>query len=48
MPQYRAPLRDQQFVLNDLLDVQQYSSLPGFADASEDIVSAVLEEGGKF
>ncbi|MEQ8404255.1 MAG: acyl-CoA dehydrogenase C-terminal domain-containing protein [Oceanicaulis sp.] len=48
MPQYRAPLRDQQFVLNDLLNVQQYSDLPGFSDASEDIVSAVLEEGAKF
>jgi len=36
------------FVLNELLDVQQYSDLPGFADASDDIVSAILEEGGKF
>ncbi|MFW6300215.1 MAG: acyl-CoA dehydrogenase family protein, partial [Oceanicaulis sp.] len=48
MPQYRAPLRDHHFVLNDLLNVQQYSDLPSFSEASEDIVSAVLEEGAKF
>jgi len=48
MPQYRAPLRDQSFVINDVLNVQQYSNLPSFSEASEDIVSAVLEEGGKF
>ncbi|MFW5661921.1 MAG: acyl-CoA dehydrogenase N-terminal domain-containing protein, partial [Oceanicaulis sp.] len=40
MPQYRAPLRDHHFVLNDLLNVQQYSDLPSFSEASEDIVSA--------
>lgn len=48
MPDYKAPNRDQTFVLNELLNVQQYSDIPGFADASEDIVNAILEEGGKF
>ncbi len=48
MPAYAAPRRDQTFVLKDLLNVYQYGNLPGFADASEDIVDAVLEEGGKF
>ncbi|MFN3835565.1 MAG: acyl-CoA dehydrogenase N-terminal domain-containing protein, partial [Glycocaulis sp.] len=48
MPQYRAPIRDQRFVLNDVLNVQQYGNLPGFADATSDIVDAILEEGGKF
>ena len=48
MPDYKAPNRDQKFVLNELLNVQQYSDIPGFADASEDIVNAILEEGGKF
>ena len=47
MPQYKAPLRDQKFVLNDLLNVQQYSDLEGFSDASADIVDAILEEGAK-
>ena len=48
MPDYKAPNRDQKFVLNELLNVQQYNDIPGFADASEDIVNAILEEGGKF
>jgi len=48
MPAYHAPLRDQRFVLNDLLNVQQYGNLPGFSDASSDIVDAILEEGAKF
>ena len=48
MPSYSAPLRDQRFVLNDVLNVQQYGNLEGFSEASEDIVDAVLEEGAKF
>lgn len=48
MPSYTAPLRDQRFVLNDVLNVQQYGNLPSFSDAPADIVDAVLEEGGKF
>ena len=47
MPQYRAPLRDQKFVINELLNVQQYADLPSFADAPADIVDAILEEGAK-
>ena len=47
MPQYTPPRRDHQFVINDLLNVQQYNNLPSFSDASEDIVDAILEEGGK-
>ncbi|WP_019959880.1 acyl-CoA dehydrogenase C-terminal domain-containing protein [Woodsholea maritima] len=48
MPTYRAPLRDHRFVLNDVLNIQQYSDLPGFSEASPDIVDAILEESGKF
>ena len=48
MPSYTAPLRDQRFVLNDVLNVQQYGNLLSFSDAPADIVDAVLEEGGKF
>ena len=47
MPTYNAPIRDHQFVLNDLLNVQQHNNLEGFADATEDVVTAILEEGGK-
>ncbi|PWL18425.1 acyl-CoA dehydrogenase [Falsochrobactrum shanghaiense] len=47
MPSYRAPVEDTNFVLNDVLDYQRYNNLPGFADASPDIVEAILGEGAK-
>ncbi len=47
MTTYAAPLKDMQFVLNDVLQISKYSNLPGFADASEDVVEAILEEGAK-
>lgn len=45
---YRAPVRDQRFVLHDVLNITQYADLPGFADADADTIDAILEEGGKF
>ena len=47
MTEYVAPTKDMQFILNDVLQVSKYSNLPGFADASEDVIGAILEEGGK-
>jgi alkylation response protein AidB-like acyl-CoA dehydrogenase len=47
MPSYKAPLRDIRFVLNELLEINRYSNLPGFADASQDVVDAILEGGAK-
>ncbi|HEX4183050.1 MAG TPA: acyl-CoA dehydrogenase C-terminal domain-containing protein [Caulobacteraceae bacterium] len=45
---YRAPVRDQMFVLRDVLGLEGYANLPGFADAPMDVVEQVLEEAGKF
>ena len=45
---YRAPVRDQAFVLNEVLRLDAYSNLPGFADASADVIQQVLEEAGRF
>ncbi|HEX4181155.1 MAG TPA: acyl-CoA dehydrogenase C-terminal domain-containing protein [Caulobacteraceae bacterium] len=45
---YQAPVRDQMFVLRDVLGLDSYANLPGFADASLDVVEQILTEGAKF
>lgn len=47
MPTYQAPTEDTLFVLNDLLGFDRYNNLPGFADASPDVVEAILGEAGR-
>ncbi len=47
MPTYQAPLRDMRFVLNELLQLPNYTSLPGFEEVTPDLVDAILEEGAK-
>ncbi len=48
MPTYKAPVDDALFLLNDVFHLDRYNNLPGFADASPDIVEAVLREAAKF
>jgi alkylation response protein AidB-like acyl-CoA dehydrogenase len=48
MPTYSAPLREYRFLLKDVLEIERYSNLPGFADAPLDLIDQVLEEGAKF
>lgn len=48
MPVYRAPVQDSLFLLNDVLGVERYANLPGFANATPDMIEAVLTEAGKF
>jgi alkylation response protein AidB-like acyl-CoA dehydrogenase len=49
MGQYIAPLRDMQFVLHELLHVEEeLKQLPAYADIDADTINQVLEEGGKF
>jgi alkylation response protein AidB-like acyl-CoA dehydrogenase len=48
MPTYKAPVDDALFLLNDVFHFDRDGNLPGFADASPDIVEAVLREAAKF
>ena len=48
MPTYDAPVRDMQFLLHEVLNLQNYSNLPGFADATPDVIDAFLEEASKW
>ena len=40
MPVYKAPADDVMFLLNDVLHWERYGNLPGFADATPDVVEA--------
>ncbi|MEN9865161.1 MAG: Acyl-CoA dehydrogenase [Pseudomonadota bacterium] len=49
MGQYVAPLRDMQFVLHELLQVEdELKQLPAHTEMDADTINQVLEEGGKF
>ncbi|WP_321947299.1 acyl-CoA dehydrogenase C-terminal domain-containing protein [Paraburkholderia sp. J10-1] len=49
MGQYTAPLRDMQFVLHELLNVEgEVKQMPKHADLDADTINQVLEEAGKF
>ena len=49
MVNYTPPLRDIQFVLHELLEVEKhYATMPPHAEVSADLVDQIIEEGGKF
>ena len=49
MPTYTPPLRDMQFVMNEVLNISEdLKAIPKYADIDTDTINAVLEEGGKF
>jgi len=48
MSSYRAPLKDLRFALYDVMDVEPLFARLGFAEATSDLVDAVLEEAGRF
>ena len=47
MSAYKAPLRDFNFLINELTDFEAISKLPGYEEVG-DICDAVLEEAGNF
>ena len=47
MSTYRAPLRDMQFVLRELAEIEEIGKLPGFEDTT-DVLDSILEEASSF
>ncbi len=48
MSNYCAPIRDMKFVLRHLAGLDQVAALPGYEEATPDVVDAILEEAGRF
>jgi alkylation response protein AidB-like acyl-CoA dehydrogenase len=48
MSTYQAPLKDMRFVLNELAGLSEVAKLPGYQEATPDVVDAILEEASKF
>jgi 3-(methylsulfanyl)propanoyl-CoA dehydrogenase len=48
MPAYKAPVEDALFLLNDVFHIERYANLPGFSEATPDVVAEVLGTAGRF
>lgn len=44
---YRAPLRDMEFVLHEVLGIEQLTAIEAFGECSAEVVEAVLQEAGR-
>ena len=48
MKEYKAPQKEFSFILDELVDYDQHCTMPGFEDASRDVVDAIIPEAAKF
>ena len=46
MSEYKAPLRDMEFIFNDVLQVKN-SEIPGYQDLDNEFLKSILNEAGK-
>ena len=47
MPSYSAPINDTLYVLNNVLNIDRYNNLPGFEEATPELVEAILGEAAR-
>ncbi len=47
MTEYHAPLREMRFVLDELAGMAGLARLPGYEEATPDLIDAILGEAGK-
>ena len=47
MTAYSAPLREMQFVINELAGLESLARLPGYEEVNSELAGAVLEDSGK-
>ncbi len=47
MPVYRAPVDEIRFLLHDVLEAPRLATLPGYADATSDVMDSLIEEAAK-
>jgi alkylation response protein AidB-like acyl-CoA dehydrogenase len=48
MPDYKAPIRDMKFVMQELLNCHDHYQKLGYEDATPDMYDAIINEGAKF
>ncbi|MEZ5504641.1 MAG: acyl-CoA dehydrogenase C-terminal domain-containing protein [Gammaproteobacteria bacterium] len=48
MPQYKAPIRDMQFLIHEVFNAEQQYQALGYSDVNRDLIDAILTEGAKF
>ena len=48
MADYIAPLKDMNFVINELAGLDEVNKLPGFEHATDDLLEPILEEASRF